>query len=186
MPPPNSARFIWQGIIPSREQSIRVQVPVPQSWLSAAASPRLRITCAADVPVHANVPAVWASRKLTLSLRTNPKDEGNHGGKDWPKGGSERVGRYPLFRRAFDLIQFSEFEAPTGDYWTVHLKYEDTEAGYRPGPEPDPMQRVAFVAELYDEEAKSSPQEFIQALPAEFGLLSACNLDVPTGLSVPV
>ncbi len=186
MPSPNSARFIWQGTIPSRAQSVRVQLPVPQAWLSAASSPRIRITCATDIPVHANVPNVWASRKLTLSLRPNPEDEGDHNGENWPNGSSERVGAYPLFQRKFDLVQFAEFEPPTGDYWTVHLKYEDTEAGYRPGAEPDPRQRVAFVAELYDEEAKSSPQEFIQALPAEFGLLSACNLDVPTGLSVPV
>ena len=185
MPSAAAARSIWQGMIPSRDQIVRVQVPVPRKWLAAAASPQLRITCAADVPVHANVPDVWASRKLTLSLRANPESDGDHDGKSWPNGSSERVGAYPLFQRKFDLSQFSEFEAPTGDYWVVHLKYEDTSAGYRVGPDPDPRQRVAFVAELHDAGEKSNPQEFVQELPADFGFLSVCSLESPIAVSVP-
>jgi hypothetical protein len=188
-PSERSARFVWQGFIPSRSQKVRVQLPVPRSWLGEAARPQLRIVCATDTPVHASALETWASRKVNIALFTNPERDGEtepaKAQAQRPKGSSRRIGDYPLFDRGFDLKRHIAHEAPESDFWIVQLDYKETEAGYRPGPEPNPRQRVAFVAELWDEAEGASPQPFVQALGLELALLSSCVVESPIAVSVP-
>ena len=156
------ALFVWQGIIESRSDVVRVQVPVPRAWLAEATSPHLRIICSADIPANAAAENVWASRKISLSLTPNPeKQEGVKG----PRGGSDAKGAYPLFERTFDLSAIAEKDDAQGDSWVVMIRYEDTDAGYRPGRLFVPAQRVAFVADLRDDGEGPSPQSFVQSLP---------------------
>ncbi len=185
-PPAHCARFIWQGIIPSHSEKVRVQLPIPKHWLAGASDPRLRIVCATDSPVHAAVESTWASRKVNLSLLSNPEDDPENK-VDRPSGTSTAKKAYPLFERGFNLKELMQYEMPGSDFWTVRLDYTDTEAGYKPGPDPEPSQRVAFVAELWDAGEGPSPQELIQSLPMEatMDVLSPCVLDTSVFVGVP-
>ena len=182
-PQADRALFVWQGLIESRSDIVRVQVPLPRAWLAEAISPQLRIVCAADVPANAAAENVWASRKISLSLSPNPEKQE---GVKLPRGGSDAKGAYPLFERTFDLSAIAANDAPHGDSWVVILRYEDTAAGYRPGRVFLPEQRVAFVAELRDGGEGPSPQAFVQSLPIANTLnqLSAGIIGTQTAIGI--
>ena len=188
IPSERSTRFVWQGYVPSRSQKVRVQIPIPKAWLTAAQQPELRVTCASDSPAHASVLGVWASRKVNLSLFANPEREKKATEGETtdrrPPGSSDTVGAYPLFQRWFDLSKHAAFEAPETDFWILRITYSETEAGYRPGPAMVTHQRVAFVAELHDEGRGPSPQESLQALNLNADFLSSCVADIATPLAV--
>ena len=101
-----------------------------------------------------------------------------------PSGKSDCVGAYPLFAREFELQKHIAHKPPESDFWVIVLQYIDTPAGYRAGPEIDPRQRVAFVAELWDKGSGQSPQQFVQELPLEFGMLSSCVVESPIPISI--
>lgn len=184
IPSPASARFIWQGYVPSRSQQVRVRIPIPRAWLDSALQPRLRVTCATDTPAHASVLDVWASREINISLFANSEREPALGETaKTPRGSSDKVGAYPLFQREFHL-DHSDYDEPKADFWILRVHYSETEAGYRPGPTPDPSQRVAFVAELRDEGNGPSPQEFVQALNLGADFLSSCVAEFPTPIGI--
>lgn len=182
-PQADRALFVWQGVIESRSDIVRVQVPLPRAWFAEAISPQLRIVCAADVPANSAAENVWASRKISLSLSPNPEKQE---GVKLPRGGSDAKGAYPLFERTFDLSAIAANDAPRGDSWVVILRYEDTAAGYRPGRVFLPEQRVAFVAELRDGGEGPSPQPFVQSLPIANTLnqLSAGIIGTQTAIGI--
>lgn len=70
--PPGSAVIIWQGVIESPDDIVRVQIPVPRAWLAEAKQPVLRIVLCYDPPVNEVAHATWACRKVSPVLHPGP------------------------------------------------------------------------------------------------------------------
>ena len=154
-----SAVFIWQGLLEDKNDLALIQVPVPRAWLSAASKPRLRVVFAADVPVNAAAAEIWASRKISIRFRPRPDIRSLTAQKR--RGGDS----YPLVSQeySFARVDVSQLDS---DFWIMELSYEQL-ADYLPSMAFAAQQRVAFAAELYDEDPDpASPQALLQALPA--------------------
>lgn len=160
-PRPQSAVFLWQGVIEGTADVVRVQVPIPQSWLAAAGAPKLRLVCSWDPPVHEAVKSIWACRRVAAQLRPAPGEKALHGSR-----GDHTS--YPLVDRTYDLSasKLAKIATALQDFWTLELSYEQI-AEYYAGITFSPQQRVAFAAELFDEaDTPVSPQPAIQKLSA--------------------
>ncbi|MGC2612583.1 MAG: S8 family serine peptidase [Terracidiphilus sp.] len=71
-PVPNSAVFIWQGVLEDSDDIAHVQIPVPKGWLADAADPHLKLVVAWDPPVNAAISNLWATRSVSCQLRNHP------------------------------------------------------------------------------------------------------------------
>jgi hypothetical protein len=150
--------MVWQGTIDGPSEIVRVQIPVPQDWLAHAKHPYLRLVLSWDSPVNAAVNKIWASRKVNAQLRVGPDRDALR---------SSRTGHnsYPLVDRLYDLKRLPDDIKPSGDMWLLEISYSII-ADHYPAIDFSPMQRVAFAAELFDEDEEPlSPQSAIQALP---------------------
>jgi len=179
-PSTSSAVFVWQGMIDGPADIVRVQLPIPTAWLAQATKPSLRFVCAWDPPVNEAVRGVWACRRVTARLRPEPNAKAIHGTR-------ADHGSYPLIDRIYDLSgsKLAKLKPPpSSDLWTMELFYEQT-AEYYAGMTFPPQQRVAFAAELTDDDEKPlSPQAAVQALPAAATMV---RLAVPPArLPVPI
>jgi hypothetical protein len=89
-----------------------------------------------------------------------------------------------MIDRIYDLSPQKLTQPATSDLWTIELLYEQT-AEYCSGITFAPQQRVAFAAELSDDDVKPvSPQPSVQALPAA---ATMTRLAVPPArLPVPI
>jgi hypothetical protein len=157
-PTPSSAILVWQGTIDSPSDIVRVQIPIPKEWLAHAKQPHLRLVLSWDSPVNAAVHHIWASRKVNAQLRAGPDTEALR---------SSRTGHnsYPLVDRLYDLKRLPANVKPLDDLWLLELSYNIIADQY-PAIDFSPIQRVAFAAELFDQDEKPvSPQPAIQALP---------------------
>jgi len=159
-PKSGSAIFLWQGIIDNPKAKVRVQFPVPGSWLEEASQPVLRLFVSYDPPVNESAKNVWACRKVSVVLHPSSNTKGI-------RSSSRNHVSYPLLAKDYKLSQY----APSGDFpaesdmWELELSYEEL-FDYPPGMEFSLQQRVAFAAELIDEsENPVDPQTAIQALP---------------------
>lgn len=158
-PVPESAVMLWQGILEGPGDIARVKLPIPRAWYEVAASPMLRIVVCWDPPVNAAVRGLWATRKVTAHIKVNPEDASLHG----TRGGH---GTYPMIDRKYDLRKLPRGVAIEGDIWLIELSYDQI-ADYHAAITFNPQQRVAFAAEIYDDDGTSeSPQSALQALPA--------------------
>ena len=158
VPNPQTVVMIWQGVIESPKDIVRVRVPIPREWLQAASSPHMRLVVSWDPPVNAAAHHVWACRKVNSRLRVNP-DAHAMRFKRSPSNS------YPLTNRVYDLKRLPKGETVKGDIWLVELSYEQI-ADYSPGIEFSLQQRVSFAAELWDDsEEPASPQGALQSLP---------------------
>lgn len=179
LPGPQSAVFLWQGVIEGTADIVRVQLPIPKSWLTAAQAPRLRLVCSWDPPVHEAVKSIWACRRVAVQLRPAPGEKALQGTRG-------NHGSYPLIDRTYDLSasKIAKIAVPPEEFWTLELSYEQI-AEYYPGITFAPQQRVAFAAELLDEaDAPVSPQAAIQRLPEAATMI---RLAVPPArIPVPV
>jgi len=160
-PSAHSAVFVWQGVLDSPTDIVRVRLPIPQAWLAAAKVPRLRVVCSSDVPVTSAAADLWGTRRITMQLHAGVEGTSVSGTK-------ARHYSYPLVDRSWDLSAerlHGQAVVPSGDDWTLTLAYEEiADAGS--WLTFTPQQRVAFAAELIDEsEQPVSPQAFVQALP---------------------
>jgi hypothetical protein len=169
----SAAVLIWQGLIDSAQDVVRVQLPVPQEWLEEAEKPMLRIVAAWDCPVNSAAPDVWASRAVRLHLRPHPEARALR-----PSGPYHAS--YPLVERSYNLSRLPKGEEVEGDVWVLDFSYEQL-AEYYPTIDFSPQQRVAFAAELFDSaEEPTSPQQYLQALPIA---QSMYRLSVPAARS---
>ena len=160
-PQAGSAVILWQGHIESPNDKVRVQVPVPQEWLVQASAPVLRLVVAYDPPVNAASTALWACRRVSVTLHIDPDSRG-------VVAPARAHATYPLFRRDYKLARHKD--NVTGDVWVLELQYEEV-FEYPPGMEFDPRQRVAVAAELVDDGADAvDPQEALQGLPIAAGM----------------
>lgn len=182
---PERAFVLWQGILDGPGDIARVQLPLPQSWLSKAEKPCVRLVACWDPPVNHAVTQIWACRELTMKLKPSANGAAVTPAKNVTRGNS------PVIERVYDLSA-SRLKAknvkPADDSWVVELLYEEV-AAYPIGVQVAPPQRVAFVAEIYDEaEHPALPHEEIQKLKASQSMtkLSALSLPVPATLLVTV
>jgi hypothetical protein len=162
LPVPQSAVFVWQGTIEGPADVVRVQLPIPLTWLARAGMPQLRLVCSWDPPVNEAVRTIWATRKVTTRLRASANGKAL-------RGSQTDHASYPLIDRTYDLTaeKLATLDpAPDSDLWLLELAYEQI-AEYSPAITFTPQQRVAFAAELFDASARPiSPQDSIQRLPA--------------------
>jgi hypothetical protein len=160
-PKAGTAVVIWQGVIETPKDVVRVQLPVPKAWLALAADPVLRLVICSDPPVNESAKTVWACRKVRAVLHTGPDAPAVRA----PLGAHES---YPLLLREYSLARYkpgTEREADD-DMWVLECSYDDVFA-YPPAMDFDPRQRVAFAAELVDRGATGAdPQQSMQQLPA--------------------
>jgi hypothetical protein len=158
-PVPDSAVFIWQGVIENANKQLQITFPIPKDWLKLASKPRLRIITCWHPPVNAAVTHLWACRKVGVQLRPNIE-------ADALRGRGQAHLSYPVIDRTYDLGAFAGKSATDGDTWSLDLSYSDI-GEYYVGQEFSPHQRVAFAAELYDAGPSSGPnvQEVVQSLP---------------------
>jgi hypothetical protein len=151
---------LWQGVIGSPKDLVRVQIPIPASWLADADDPVLHLFVCYDPPVNESSKALWACREVTAVLRPGPE-------ADALRGSNRPHRTYPLFRRDYKLKPYgpSGEKAAEGDLWLFEFSYEE-KFDYPPGMDFDARQRVAFAAELFDRGAAAvDPQPAMQALP---------------------
>ncbi len=177
-PHPNSAVFLWQGIIDGTDDVARVQIPVPQSWRDSAGQPKLRLVCSWDPPVHEAVSEAWACRKVAAKLRPAPGEKALHGSRGDHSS-------YPLIDRTYDLsaAKLAGIAIPQ-EQLTLEISYDQI-AEYYPGIAFTPQQRVAFAAELFDDgDTPVSPQTAIQQLPAAATMIRLAM--PPARVPVPV
>ena len=159
-PQSGNAVILWQGVIESPDDKIRVQLPIPIGWLDEATKPVLRLVICYDPPVNAAAKETWACRKVRTVLYLGP--DGTR--RQAPRG---EHGSYPLLVREYSLNpnKPGEKKEAIGDMWLLEMAYDNI-APYPPGVDFDPRQRVAFAAELYDaDEDPVDPHPAMQALP---------------------
>ncbi|WP_431096819.1 S8 family serine peptidase [Polaromonas aquatica] len=159
-PSSGSAVLIWQGVIETAKDVVRVQLPVPSDWLSQAGQPILRICICSDPPVNESAQALWACRKISAVLHPGPEATAI-------RATSHSHPTYPLIFREYKLARY----APAGerpaesDMWVLEIQYEEI-FDYPAGMDFDPRQRVSFSAELIDRDPSPvDPQRALQALP---------------------
>lgn len=174
-----SAVILWQGVIETPNDTVRIQLPIPRVWLGAATRPLLRLFISYDPPVNATGLALWACRKVRAILHLSPDGPAVRA----PIGTHET---YPLIDREYNLARYApgNEKEPESDLWVLELSYDEI-YGYAPGMDFDPRQRVAIAAELVDRgEAAVDPQLAMQALPIAS---SMTRLSVfPSAIRTPV
>jgi hypothetical protein len=154
----SSAILIWQGIIESPKDVVRVQIPIPRTWINKAEIPTLRLILSWDSPVNAAIHDLWACRKITAHMKPNPES-----GSLPPNKRRLAHKSYPMIDREYSLKK--EGLELQGDTWVLEIYYEQI-ADYYPGIDFTPQQRVAFAAELIDKgKSPVSPQSAMQGLP---------------------
>jgi len=176
-PERGSAVFLWQGVLDSDRQVVRVNLPIPSAWLRVARAPKLRLVCCWDPPVSDAAHETWATRKVHAQLRLGP-------GGAALRGSGRSCGTLPVMDRTYDLAklvgELHDLGADLPD-WELDLSYS-LEASYQAAMNFDPRQRVAFVAELFDDDASpESPLGYVQGLPiaSSFNRLSVAAIGVP-------
>ncbi len=181
-PNPRSAVFLWQGVLEAEKRALAVNLPIPSTWLRLASAPKLRLVCCWDPPVSDAAHETWATRKLSVQLRPGPGGAALH-----PSG--RNCGTLPVIDRTYDLAQLIPEPPASGSHvpgCELDLSYT-LEASYQAAMNFDPRQRVAFVAELFDEdESSESPLGYVQALPiaSSFDRLSVAGIGMP--IPVPI
>jgi hypothetical protein len=173
--PQHRARFVWQGIIEHEKDIVRVQVPVPRAWLKNAGSPNMQMCVAWDTPVNAAAELEWGCRDVEVKLFNDPEAQKGL------KGSNRSAAGYPLFIKSWNLAQDIEDRQATSDLWVVELSYMQ-QAAYSAGTFPTSSQRVAFVAELWDEAEKPvDPHSYVQGLPIASSFNRLSNTSVWLG-----
>jgi Subtilase family len=173
------ARFVWQGVIAHEEDLVRVQLPIPVSWIDQAGNPQLQLCVAWDTPVCAAAESQWSCRDVKVTIRPGPEAEalrGSHG----------KVPGYPLFKRTWKLEKAREANVVVSDLWVLEFKYSQ-EAAYAAGHTVPPSQRFAFAAEIWDStDTPLEPHSFVQSLPiaSTFLRLSNTSAWLPQAVSI--
>lgn len=179
-PDPATGVMVWQGVLEGPNDIARVQIPIPQTWLQQAQSPKLRIVCSWETPVHEAVQDLWACRRVSIRLKTSAQSKALRG-----THGSHRS--YPLIDRSFDLgsdnLARQKIDV-NSDQWLLEVFYEII-ADHYPGIVFSPQQRIGIAAALFDDqEDPVSPQAAIQALPIAASMVRLSTLSTP--LAVPI
>ena len=165
----DSAIVMWQGVLESTRDLLRVRIPIPKDWLTDAKNAELRLCVCYDSPVNHAALKNWACRKIDITVKTEADNKA-------VRGGTNRAHQtYPLFFRNFNLTKICSKTQPAYDSWIIELKYQEI-SPYVAGNTFDPRQKVAVVAELIDlADDPVSPHSSLQALPfaSELNLLAA-------------
>lgn len=173
------ARFVWQGVIAHQKDIVRVQLPIPKSWIEQATSPQLQLCVAWDTPVSSAAEDQWSCRDVNVTIHPGPDADALHGSRG-------KVAGYPLFRRTWKLEKARDKKVVKGDFWVLEFSYSEI-AAYAAGHNVPQSQRVALAAEIWDAgEAPVEPHGFIQSLPVAASLVRLSNTAawLPQAISV--
>ena len=174
-----TAVILWQGIIDSPRDKVRIQLPIPLDWLNQSALPILRLVVCGDPPVNEAATQSWACRRIVPRLYLGPDADAVVA----PRGSHKS---FPVIDRQYSLTKHKpgEKKAAKGDLWLLELSYDEI-APYPPGMSFDTRQRVAFAAELLDEGEKPvDPQPALAALQVAAAMNRLSVL--PTATRTPV
>ncbi len=179
---PDRALFIWQTILTEPTAVARVQLPVPRTWRTAAAAPRLRLVVGWLTPVSAAASEKWACRNVSAQVKTSADDDAPN------LQGSRKIrGAYPVSDRVFDIgdAELARQKAdPSSETWVLEISYEEL-APPPAGTDFTRQQKVGLAIELYDEgEAPVSPQAALQRLNITATMNRLAVIQVP--LEVPI
>ncbi|MBE0545515.1 MAG: S8 family serine peptidase [Verrucomicrobia bacterium] len=173
------ARFVWQGVIAHQKDIVRVQLPIPKSWVEQATSPQLQLCVAWDTPVSSAAKDQWSCRDVNVTIHPGPEADALHGSRG-------RVAGYPLFRRTWKLEKAREKKVVKGDFWVLEFSYSEI-AAYAAGHNVPQSQRVALAAEIWDESENAvEPHSFVQSLPVAASLVRLSNTSawLPQAISI--
>jgi hypothetical protein len=176
-PAEDSVMLLWQGVIPNPDEKLRIQIPVPEEWLTEASNPGARLVVAWDTPVNDAVSDVWACRKVEAQLRLSP--EVNSPALRGSRGAHKHL---PLIDRIYKLKD----QEPEDDLWLLELSYRQV-IDHFPTMTFSPEVRVGVLLELFDNDASgTSPQAAVQALPmaASMNRLSIATSTVAVPLAI--
>jgi len=158
-PIPGSAVILWQGVIESSSDLIRIQLPIPREWYQTAEAPSLRCVVSYNPPVTDAAHDIWACRRVELKLKPSPEERALR-----PRKYGASHPTYPLIDRWYDLKALPSGVSISGDLWMLEVSYKEL-ADPPAGIDFDSGQRVAIAAELYDRGEKPvDPQPTMQAL----------------------
>ncbi len=182
LPKRQRALVVWQGDIEGPSDTVKVALPVPETWVREATMPHVRLVVAWDPPVHEAAANLWSCRDVSAKLRPGPNAPAVRARKGRRRAFEHK--RYPITEKLWDFTKIREEMSIKGSDWTIELAYGQT-ADYYPAFAVPPRQRVAFVAELIDMGAGSvDVHAAIQELPAA---QSMTRLSMPaTGIRTPV
>jgi hypothetical protein len=165
-PGTDTAVFLWQGLIESPDDTVRVILPVPRAWLEKVQRPVLRIAMAWNSPVNENASDLWSCRRVEGALRS-----GDHEGKALRPSPHQLGGTYPRWLRSYDL-KSGDVEPVVDDQLVLSISYKtDQMAPPLPFLPSGPAQAVAFAAELLDASGRLSPFEAVVRLESRVGLM---------------
>ncbi len=178
-PTQQRARFVWQGVIAHDDDIVRVQLPIPVAWINQASSPQLQLCVAWDTPVCAAAESQWSCRDVKVTIRPGPE-------ADALRGSRGKVEGYPLFKRTWQLDKARKKKTVESDLWVLEFNYSQA-AAYAAGHTVPPSQRVAFAAEIWDDdETPLDPHSFVQSLPIASALVRLSNTSawLPQAISI--
>jgi hypothetical protein len=178
-PTQQRARFVWQGVIAHESDVVRVQLPIPVTWINQASSPKLDLCVAWDAPVCAAAVQQWSCRDVEATIRPGPE-------ADAFRGSAGRVAGYPLFKRTWKLGKAREKGKVENDLWVLEFKYSQI-AAYAAGHRVPPSQRIALAAEIWDDsDSPLAPHGFVQSLPVASSLTRLSNTSawLPQAISI--
>ena len=159
---PENAVFLWQGIIPTEDDQITVELPVPGNWVKEANEPILRLIAAWDTPVNHAAEDIWACRKVDVTVRPADGHKALNAKNLWGRS------QYTFVKRDYPL----DDELADRDTCLMEVRYSHVQMAPYPGSLVfSPQQRIGVAFELIDAgESPVSPHPFVQSLPVAASL----------------
>lgn len=178
-PSSDAAVFIWQGMLESQKDLVKLTIPLPYDWILEATEPVLDLVVAWDTPVNAALQNAYASRDVKVRLRISPDARAINS----RRSSTAAVPGYPLRRRQFDLgrtvKRLDEQGEIIGDDWILEVFYEQL-SEYCAGLDFTPEQRVGVAFALRDIGANpTSPQSAIQSLAVAETMVRLSEQSIP-------
>jgi len=178
-PANDRAVFLWQGVVPSEDDMITVEIPVPGEWVQKAQKPTLRLVAAWDTPVNQAAEEIWACRKTEITVRPSDGQKALSPRNKW--GRSE----YTLLKREYPLTP----ELSKSDACLMEIRYSHLQMAPYPAGQLDfsPQQRLGIAYELRDlGDAPTSPHAHIQSLPVAGTLNRLSHQPIATRQAVSI
>ena len=167
-PDAKTACFLWQGLLTDHNEIVRIQVPIPISWIDSAEQPVLEVCAAWDTPANSVVVDTYGCREVRVIIRPQSDKNADKHALAARRVVPARNHSYPLAVNRYDLKsnveRLRKKNVVLDDIWTIELQYVIT-ADYAIGRAVGPEQRVALALRLKDEAGKLSPYPSVEVHP---------------------
>ncbi len=167
-PDPNTACFLWQGVLADHNEIVRIQIPIPLSWIDAADEPLLEVCAAWDTPVNSVVVDTYGCRDVRVAIRPRPDKNSDKHALSAKRVTPARNHSYPLSLNRYDLkanvARLRKKGVVVDDVWVAEVQYSIT-ADYAIGRAVGPEQRVALALRLSDGSGQLSPYPTVDVHP---------------------